>query len=135
MFRRALASALVAVAAIPALAGAALAASKNTPTTPSSITLNQAQPALGMTITFSVVYPTNIKDPRIEVMCYQNGTMVWASSAPVGSGFLLGGSSSPWISNGGGPASCVANLYYYVWNGNNSQYYHLLATTSFSAAG
>jgi hypothetical protein len=46
--------------------------------------------------------------------------------------FLLGGGGSVWLWNGGGPADCTANLFYFGMHAG-SQTYNLLASTSFAA--
>ncbi len=118
-------------------AGTALAAKggKNgTLSPPSTITLDQAGPHLGGYVTFSVSYAGNVKSPRIQVMCYQDGALVYGEAGPADQSFLLGGASSTWLTNGG-PASCTADLFYIVWNGNNPQQVFFLVSTSFDAAG
>ena len=102
---------------------------------PSSITLNESAPHLGGQVTFSVTYPGNIKNPRIAVRCYfADGTMGYAEAGPYDQAFVLGGGSSDWLRLGG-PASCTAELFYIIWNGNNPQEFVSLAMTSFDAAG
>jgi hypothetical protein len=76
-----------------------------------------------------------VKNPRIQVMCYQNGVMVYSEAGAPDHAFLLGGASSQWVGNGGGPASCHADLFELVWNGNNPQQVTMLASTDFPAAG
>lgn len=92
-----------------------------------------AQPALGTTVTFSVGYPTNVNNPRIEVLCYQSGELVFGMAGAIDYEFLLGGGGSIWKDRGG-PADCVANLYYFSWK-RNTPTAPQLATTSFSAGG
>jgi len=99
------------------------------------------QPAVGDLVTFDDGYSSNIKNPRIEVLCYQNGTLVYGEAGSADQafqqsltgypGFILGGSSSLWLSSPG-PAECVANLFYF---GSHAgvQTYNLLASTKFSA--
>ena len=92
------------------------------------------QPALGTWVTFNTVVPTNVKNPRVEVLCYQNGSLVYGEAGGATDAFLLGGGGSLWLYGGGGPASCVANLYYFGQvQGQSTAIY--LATTSFDAAG
>ena len=125
-------AAALAVAAAPALG-------KGNPQSVSSITLNQSsgltqsQPHLGGSVTFTAVYPTNVKTPRVEVLCYQNGALVYGEAGSPGDAFLLGGGGSLWLT-AGGSASCVANLYYFTWNGGQPGTVYL-ATTSFDAVG
>ena len=103
-----------------------------------SITVNQSNPALGTSVTFTVDSPTNVKIPRVEVLCYQNdanGTpaLVYGEAGSPDQAFLLGGGGSLWLT-AGGAASCVANLYYFTWNAGTPATTYL-ATTSFNAAG
>lgn len=101
-----------------------------------SITLDQSAPAFETYVTFTTTgVPTHqIKNPRIEVLCYQSGTLVYGEAGAITDSFLLGGGGSIWIDNGGGPADCTANLFYFD-NHGATQTYVLLATTSFAAAG
>src|SRR5262245_36031352 len=100
------------------LLGATLVAAPRT-TTPSTITLNQVsalstaadgadstiEPSLGDYVSFTVTYPKTVEKfgPRIQVLCYQNGTLVFAEAGPHYQSFLLGGGSSPWLNNSPGP--------------------------------
>ncbi len=84
------------VAALCVLAAPALG--KGTPHADSSITLNQGgtslaqtAPHLGGTVSFTAVYPTNVKNPRVEVLCYQNGALVYGEAGSPTDTFLLGG--------------------------------------------
>jgi hypothetical protein len=92
-----------------------------------------AQPHLGSWVTFDTVVPTNVKVPRIEVLCYQGGSFVFGMAGGVDYGFLLGGGGSTW-KDLGGAADCTANLFYFGWHAG-SQTYEWLASTSFSAGG
>jgi hypothetical protein len=128
-------TACLAVAVSPAIAG------KVTP----SITLNEAVtgasatpsgPSLGSYVTFTTVVPTNVRNPRVEVLCYQNGELVYGEAGGPSDAFLLGGNpdrGSIWRTTGG-PASCVANLYFFTWKAGEPGVTYL-ATTSFDAAG
>jgi len=126
------------VAALCVLAAPALG--KGTPHADSSITLNQGgtslaqtAPHLGGTVSFTAVYPGNVKTPRVEVLCYQNGALVYGEAGSPTDTFQLGGGGSLWLT-AGGSASCVANLYYFTWNAGQPGTTYL-ATTSFDAAG
>ena len=99
-----------------------------------SITLNEADPHLGGPATFTVTYPAQVKYPRIAVRCYQDDSMVYAEAGTSDHVFLLGAAGSDWLRSGG-PASCTAELFYIIWNGNNPQEVVSLAWTSFGAAG
>jgi hypothetical protein len=99
----------------------------------SSITLDQAGLHLGDEVTFTVSYPSKVKDPRIAVRCYQDGVMTYAEAGPYGHVFLLGGAGSQWLWQGG-PAECTAELFHIIWNGNHQQEVVSLAWTSFNAA-
>ena len=118
------------------LSNAALAAPRGT----SSIALKSAgtsssssQPSLGSSVSFVTTYPVNVKNPRIEVLCYQGSTLVYGEAGSVDHEFQLGGGGSIWLTNGGG-AQCTANLFYFGWKAG-MQTYNLLASTSFSAGG
>ena len=136
MFRRLFLTGILAAALCVA---AAPALGKGSPQTVSSITLNQGStfsstiPHLGVYVTFTVVYPTNVKTPRVEVLCYQNGALVYGEAGSPSDSFQLGGGGSLWLT-AGGSASCVANLYYFTWNGGQPGTVYL-ATTSFNAVG
>ena len=102
--------------------------------TTSSITLNQLDAHLGGNITFTVSYPDKVKSPRIAVLCYQGGVLVYGEAGAFDHVFVLGGAGSDWL-RAGGAASCTAELFYITWNGNNPQQWTSLATTTFDAAG
>jgi hypothetical protein len=142
MFRRTalvlLFAAGLAVAATPALSkgGKGGGGGSGSSAASASISLNEANPALGSSITFSSSYASGVKNPRIQVMCYQdNGaTLVYGEAGSPDHVFLLGGGSSQWLANGG-LASCHADLFELIWNGNNPQQVTMLASTAFDAAG
>ncbi len=99
-----------------------------------SIALNEPDQHLGGTVTFTVVLPklAGNTTPRIEVLCYQSGHLVYGEAGGVDQSFLLGGAMSEWLKTGG-PADCSANLFY--WSYNGGQTYNWLASTGFPAAG
>ena len=74
-----------------------------------------------------------MKNPRIEVLCYQGGELVFGMAGSTTYEFLLGGGGSLWLW-GGGAAECTANLFYFGQHAGQ-QTYNRLATTSFSAGG
>jgi len=127
------------------------------------ITLAQAsafaasQPSLGGTVTFAAGYPSNTRNPRVEVLCYQQGDpsglamydpargfLVYGETGDIGqalgdgtsplgyNGFLLGGGMSAWLLNGGS-AECLANLFIFGQHAG-VQTFNILATTSFAAS-
>jgi hypothetical protein len=108
-------------------------------TADASITLNTstsariAAPSLGSSVSFTVTYPTSVKTPRVEVLCYQNGALVYGEAGSPGDTFVLGGGGSLWLT-AGGSASCTANLYYFTWKAGQPATTYL-ASTSFDAAG
>jgi len=91
------------------------------------------EPALGDWVTFTTTYPTSVKNPRIEVLCYQGGALTFGMGGAVDYSFQLGGAGSQWLWSGG-DADCTANLFYFGWKAGK-QIYNLLATTSFHAGG
>lgn len=132
---------LVGAALATLMSATALAATSKTD--PSTIILNPPpgyasttnwEPALGDTVTFTVTYPNTLNHygVRIQVLCYQNGNLVFGMAGPYNYAFLLGGSMSQWYLNGGA-ASCHADLYY--WSTNGGQKFNELAWTDFDATG
>lgn len=97
-----------------------------------SISLNQANPRLGDWVTFSSSVPTGTNSPRIQVICRQNGAVVYAEAASASSSFKLGGGSSAWLASGG-PANCEATLY--SWDFKPVQTMVTYAVTAFGAGG
>ena len=106
----------------------------NVPVTATSRTDGAIFPKLGDSVTFGVSFPRSAQkyDPRIQVLCYQNGDLVYGEAGPYYQEFLLGGAMSLWFL-GDGAASCHADLYY--WSYQGSQKFNLLASTEFDAAG
>lgn len=80
------------------------------------------------------------QNPRIQVMCFQNGEIVYGEAHNAnptlgdppfdGASFLLGGGMSEWLL-GGGAADCEATLYY--WDFHPVQVFVPLASVSFHA--
>jgi hypothetical protein len=136
MKRLLLGSALASVLSATAFAAA------TSKTDPSVIILNPPaglasainwQPSLGDSVTFTVTYPKQLDHygVRIQVLCYQDGNLVFGMAGPYDYAFLLGGSMSQWYLNGGA-ASCHADLYY--WSYSGGQKFNELAWTDFEAA-
>jgi hypothetical protein len=88
------------------------------------------QPTLGDSVSFSTGYPNNVQNPRIEVLCYQNGSLVYGAAGAVTDSFLLGGGGSIWLTNGGS-ATCTANLFYFGQHAGSQTYNVLASTTPF----
>jgi hypothetical protein len=102
-----------------------------------SIVLATPNPALGVSVSFTSA-PTDLSgppksQPRIQVMAYQDGVLVYGEAGPASQSFLLGGAGSAWLTNGG-PAHCVADLFFWSYKGGQ-QTFELLASTEFDAAG
>jgi hypothetical protein len=132
----AFAAAALALASVPAIAVAGKGGNHgggNLGAADASISLNESGPALGSWVTFTTSYPSNTKNPRVQVMCYQNGNLVYGEAGSPDHAFLLGGASSDWLRNKG-PASCKADLMDLYWNGQTQQVDWLKSTT-FDAAG
>ena len=122
-------------------------------TTPSgSIALVTSDPQLGQLCQFSCIvqdlHGGKGSQPRIQVMAYQDGVLVYGvagdafrlwkgqktTSGENGEdGFLLGGGSSQWLTNGG-PAHCVATLYYWSYAGQQ-KFNPLAPPIEFDAGG
>ena len=99
-------------------------------------------PALGQQVDFAVTYG-NVKDPRVELLCYQNGVLVYgeARGATPDQGdymgtnpFVLGGGMSTWYLNGGS-ATCTANLFYFGKTAGHQTYNVIASTKPFTAYG
>jgi hypothetical protein len=98
-----------------------------------SLSLNESNPSLGNWVTFSSDYPSNTKNPRIQVMCYQDGNLVYGEAGAPDHSFELGGASSDWRRNGGS-ASCKADLMDLYSTGQGQQV-EWLSSYEFDAAG
>ena len=74
----------------------------------------------------------------VQIVCVQDNpaVVVYASSAPAGQSFLLGGDSSHWLNNplrANRSAECVATLY--SWDFTPVQVFIPYASVNFTAAG
>ena len=105
---------------------------------PSTIALVETNPHLGDYVTFkSTYYPSNLDQKekggvRVQVLCYQNGNLVYGEAGHYDMKFLLGGAMSIWF-QGGGEADCHADLYY--WSYQGGQKFNPLAFADFHALG
>jgi hypothetical protein len=104
--------------------------------------------ALGEDLLFDFTADIGNQNPRIQVNCYQAGAVTSenptglvygeARDAEAGSSnnsqpfAPLGGASSDWLTTGG-PAECVATLYF--WDFHPTQTFVPLAEIAFSAGG
>lgn len=99
--------------------------------------------AFGDSITFAFTGTDELKNPRIWVDAFQDGVRVYGEGIGAAETAVLGGGSSDWVEKGGGPADCVATLYYIPkangnseWNGHGGQGPHVtLAVCEFHAEG
>ena len=119
------------------------AAPKASSSDPSTIILNAPaafvassiswEPHLGDYVNFTVTYPKTLDHygVRIQVLCYQDGNLVYGEAGPYTNQFLLGGAMSTWFLSGGA-AACHADLYY--WSYSGGQKFNLLASTNFDSA-
>jgi hypothetical protein len=149
MFRRnrpqlAVLALVLAIGAAPALAGALPSAGSGSISVyvPGATNAN-AQPQYQGYVGFNTTGTAKLKNPRVWLACYSNGSLVYGEGGSPSTIFKLGGDSSQWVANGGGAAACTADLYYIVnangtaeWNGKGAQGGNVyLAHTSFSATG
>ena len=93
-------------------------------------------PQLGQPLNF-IVTTSGLhgnESPRVQVAAYQSDVLVYMEARAVSELPLnpLGGAGSDW-QRAGGPAHCVATLYY--WDFHPSQTFVPLATVEFDAAG
>ena len=121
------------LAAIALIAGTAFAASPafaakggghhgggQTGGTAPSITLDQTDPHLGDSVTFTTTGGT-----VVQVACYAGTGVDYVAVQPAGTAFLLGGTDSAWLASGGS-ATCYAYL------GDSHGYF---TSTMFAAGG
>src|SRR6266516_3203871 len=54
------------------------------------------------TVWFNSTGTDGLKNPRVYVRCYQNGSLVYGEAGGASSTFTLGGGYSQWVANGGG---------------------------------
>ena len=103
------------------------------------ITRIETDPHFGGTVSFTVSYAAIKDTPLVRVLCFQNGQMVyqysqWSDGSDTWTPkFALW--SDPWASNGGGPADCAADLYYFTYQGQTQTAVVYLAHTEFTASG
>ena len=97
-------------------------------------------PSVGDWIKFTVTFPKSVEryGPRILISCYQNDQLVYAEGGTYYQSFMLGGSGSLWVYDQApgdrqAPAQCVAELFYFSYQGG--QKWNHLADTSFEAGG
>lgn len=110
---------------------------------PGAVGAASSQPYYQGPVAFNTTGTGKLKNPRVWVGCYQNGTLVYGEGGSPSSTLKLGGDMSQWVLNGGGPASCTADLYYILnakgtgeWNGNGAQGGNVyLGQYAFSATG
>ena len=92
--------------------------------TTASISINQIDPHLGDSVTF-----TTKGGKRVSLACYQGGlNMVYSADQAVGTAFLLGGTNSTWLATGG-------DVLCYAWLYERDLSKGFLASTSFNAGG
>jgi type II secretory pathway pseudopilin PulG len=109
-----------AVLAVGASHGSAVALTgTKAPTSPSTVTLTTTNPSFGGTASFAVVDPPTKSLQEIGLTCTENGQTVYLSAntqnEPSWTQFKLW--SQEWSVAGGGSANCVAQLYYFTWQG------------------
>jgi hypothetical protein len=127
---------LVAAAGVPAFAAKGGGKGKNGDPAAASATiaLDQTPPHYGDVVTFTVAAGSVREDLSVWLHCDQGGSTVFQFVGLAADRFPLGGPgvSSPWA---GGPATCVADLYYYTLRGQTQTSLVTLASTTFDVAG
>ena len=110
---------------------------------PNVVGATSTQPSYQGPVAFQTTGTGKLKNPRVWVACSQNGALVYGEGGGPATVFKLGGDMSTWVLNGGGAATCTADLYYILnangtgeWNGKGAQGGTVsLAHTGFDAAG
>jgi hypothetical protein len=120
--------AAISAAAAPQIISIAGKKPGSTPVTP-SITLDQASPHFGDTVTFTTVYEPMKWVARIVVYCDQDGVTNYQSQEVAYSSFTLSGGW--WF---GGAADCTAKLFYFTYRGQDETGVVYLAETTFATA-
>ena len=112
---------------------------------------NNSDLRYGGRVNFIGWYPGNLPtdhpqhkldNPRVQLFCYQAGDLVYGEAGGTAHVFSLGGASSQWVDNGGGPADCHADLFYFKkagsnkeWDGQGDQEVVILASLDFAVSG
>jgi len=101
-----------------------------------SIALTTANPAFAGPAAFSIVDPPTKNVQEVSVSCAQNGNNVYLDVHTQNQASWLQFTlwSQTWANAGGGSANCVAQLYYYTWQGKRETGLVVEAQTSFVAA-
>jgi hypothetical protein len=96
-----------------------------------------SDPSFAGTVTFTASYSPMKWIAEESVYCTQNGSQVYldahlapSSAQPWSSTFTLW--SQAWANNGGGPANCTTQLYYYTWQGKTETGVVYLGTVNFT---
>src|SRR5215475_5557249 len=98
-------AARIAAAVVFFLAASTLGFAQNTHG--NSIAVDQTDLHFGDTATFSYTTNSKVDQPGITVLCYKDGTLVYAYGGwPIGA-FTFTLSSVAWTNAGGGAASCT----------------------------
>lgn len=127
-------------------AGPAMAKPGSPSPTPASLVVSTtsggstAAPAYGGSVGMTATFSSMKEVPEVSLNCTSNGVNVYSNgqegsggTSPWNLGFALW--SQTWQDAGGGPASCVAQLYYFTWQGKSETGVVYLASTTFTAAG
>ena len=130
---------LALLAAVP-LIGLLLAVPVHASTPSGTLTLDNA-PSFGGTAVFSASYSGLPKNsiPSMGVQCWQSGQSVYlqaqTQNGPIQPWTSFSMWSQTWANNGGGGANCVADLYYFTYQGKTVTGALGLAQITFTAAG
>jgi hypothetical protein len=126
--------AILLIAAMPASAKSTGSGSTST----ASLTVDN-DPPFGGTIALSATFTPVKAVPEESVICTSNGEQVYLN-VQTGSGSVSSWTahwtlwSETWQSAGGGAANCVANLYYYTWQGKSETGITYLASANFAVS-
>lgn len=77
-------------------------------------------------VSFTVTGTENLRNPRIWVSCFKpdlEGRLVYGEGGGADETFKLGGDSSTWVQEGGGPAWCSARLYYILARNGKTEFH------------
>jgi hypothetical protein len=96
----------------------------------SNLSLNDAHPHFGETVTFTLRYPAMQETARVRVLCYWNDVWVYQNAQPEGVGASFPGETGAEAK----PTHCTADLFYFTCHCQGERGDADVATTLFDVA-
>jgi hypothetical protein len=129
---------VVAILGIAATPSSAKSTGSGSSTTTASLTVDN-DPPFGGSVALSATFAPVKAVPEESVTCTSNGQEVYLN-VQTGSGSTGSWTadwtlwSQAWQSAGGGAANCIAELYYYTWQGKSETGITYLASANFAVS-